>query len=262
MRLKDKVSLITGAARGLGRMFALTFAREGSEIIIDDLNMNQAEDVANEVRRMGRRATVVKADVSKRDQVSKLVDEAMEEFGRIDILVNNAGILWRTAMNSRLTASKEEWENVLGVNLLGTYYCIQTIAPYMIKQKYGKIINITSVGAIGTARTLQDAYAASKAGVVILTKKLAHELGPHNINVNAIAPGIIRTQIYDTYERSDRELSKYFSLSAKLSALRRIGEPQDVANVALFLASEESSFITGQVIVVDGGRFDFYSHSV
>jgi 3-oxoacyl-[acyl-carrier protein] reductase len=260
MRLKDKVCLVTGASRGIGRAIALTFGREGASVAVNySKNREKAEEVANEIIRLGRRAITVKADVSNKEEVDKMVETVINEFGRIDVLVNNAGITWRTS--NILSGTKEEWEKVLGVNLIGTYYCIQAVAPYMIKQRYGKIINISSLASIGTTFGEQVAYGPSKAAVNILTKRLAYELGPYNINVNAIAPGLIKTDILSV-GRSKEELEKLLNNIANVTALRRVGEPQDIANVALFLASDESNFITGQVIVADGGRFNFLSHSV
>jgi 3-oxoacyl-[acyl-carrier protein] reductase len=188
-----------------------------------------------------------------------MIDRAFEEFGSIDILVNNAGITRRT--DNILLASEDAWERVLGVNLLGPYLCVQAVVPHMIKQKYGKIVNISSTGGIGVAASSSHpAYASSKAAICILTKRLAHELGIHNINVNAIAPGLIDTDILRV-GRTQEELEKIIRKKEASAALQRVGKPQDIANAALFLASDESSFITGQIITVDGGRFDFLTHS-
>ena len=260
MRLKGRVSLVTGASRGIGRAIALTFAREGSYVAVNYVrNREKAEEVVNEINRFGGRAIPIQANVAVRSEVFKMVDKVLEEFGRIDILVNNAGTTWRTP--NILEASDDEWREVLGVNLLGVYYCIQAAAPHMIKQRYGKIINISSIAGIGTTMGGQVAYAPSKAAVNILTRKLAYELGPYNINVNAIAPGLIKTEMLEV-GRSREELMRIINERISLTALRRIGDPQDIANTALFLASDESSFITGQVIVVDGGRFDYLTHSI
>ncbi|MEM2950638.1 MAG: 3-oxoacyl-ACP reductase family protein [Nitrososphaeria archaeon] len=260
MRLKDKVCLVTGASRGIGRAIAITFGREGADVAVNySRSREKAEEVVNEIIKFGRKAITVKADVSNKEEVNEMVETVIKEFGKIDVLVNNAGITWRNP--DILGATKEEWEKVLGVNLLGTYYCIQAVAPYMIKQRYGKIINIASLAGIGVSIGEEVAYAPSKAAVINLTKRLAYKLGPYNINVNAIAPGLIRTEILSV-GRSKEEVEKLLEEVAKLTALRRTGEPQDIANVALFLASDESNFITGQLIVADGGRFNFLSHSV
>jgi 3-oxoacyl-[acyl-carrier protein] reductase len=260
MRLKDKVSLVTGASRGIGRAIALTFGREGSDVIVNySKNKDKADEVISEIMKTGRKAIAIQANVENKEEVIKMVDEAIKVFGKIDILVNNAAITWRTP--DILQASKENWEKILGVNLLGTYYCIQEVAPYMIKQRYGKIINISSVGGIGDVVKGQVTYASSKAAVNTLTKKLAYEIGPYNINVNAIAPGLISTDMPST-GRTEEQLKAFFKEKAEIVALKRVGEPNDIANAALFLASDESSFITGQLIVADGGGADFLTHSI
>jgi len=260
MRLKDKVSLVTGASRGIGRAIAMTLAREGSDVIVNYAQSKaKAGEVVSEILGMGRRAISIQADVMNKERVDEMVSQVIREFGKIDVLVNNAGIVWKPS--KFLETSKEEWERVLGVNLLGTYYCIQASAPHMIDRRYGKIINISSLAGIGTTFLEQAAYGPSKAAVINLTKRLSYELGKYNINVNAIAPGLVRTEILSS-GRSKAAVERSFKEIAKLAALRRVGEPQDIANVAIFLASDESSFITGQVLVADGGRFNFLSHSV
>lgn len=222
-------------------------------------NKGKADEVVEEIRKLGRKVIALQADMSNEKEIVDMVKKSVEEFGKIDILVNNAAIGWKPTRT--LEGTKEEWERVLGVNLIGTYNCIKAVAPYMIKQKYGKIINIASIGGICTTLSDQVAYGPSKAAVINLTKRLAFELGPYNINVNAIAPGLIRTDM-PAAGKSKEEVVRMFEERAKSASLRRVGEPSDIANVALFLASEESSFVTGQVIVADGGRFDFLSHSV
>lgn len=260
MRLRNRVSLVTGASRGIGRAIALTFAREGSDIIVNyEKSEERAREVASEIAKMDRTAIAVQADVSDRGKVFSMVERAMHEFGKIDILVNNAGVSWRPS--KALDATGDEWERVLGVNLLGSYYCVQAVGPHMVRRKCGKIINMASIAAIGTSFSDVVAYGPSKAAVVNLTRRLAFELGPSNINVNAIAPGMIRTEMPGV-GRSKEETSKREEEMTNVAALRRLGEPQDVANAALFLASDESSFITGQLLVVDGGRFNFLSHSL
>jgi len=260
MRLKNRVCLVTGASRGIGRAIALTFAREGADLIVNySKSEEKAKEVANEIAKLGRKALLVKADVSNKDEVKAMVDKAIKEFGRIDVLVNNAGITWKPT--KILEGTTEEWERVLGVNLIGTYYCVQAVAPYMIKNKYGKIISISSLASIATTFGEQVAYGPSKAAVNNLTKRVAYELGPYNINVNAIAPGLIKTEMLGV-GRTKEGVDKLLNEIANAADLRRTGEPQDIANAALFLASDESNFMTGQVMVVDGGRFNFLSHSV
>ncbi len=260
MRLKDKVSLVTGASRGIGRAIALTFGREGSDVIVNyTKRKDKADEVVQQILKRGRKAIAFQADVENKDEVFKMVDEALKAFGKIDILVNNAAITVRVP--DILKGNKEDWIKVFGVNLLGTYYCIQAVAPHMINQRYGKIINFSSVGGIGDVGKGQIIYAPSKAAVNTLTKKLAYEIGPYNINVNAIAPGMIRTDM-PTTGRTEEEVKAIFKGKAESLALKRIGEPNEIANVALFLASDESSFVTGQVIVADGGGGDYLTHSV
>ncbi|MGQ9781098.1 MAG: SDR family NAD(P)-dependent oxidoreductase [Nitrososphaeria archaeon] len=260
MRLKDKVSLITGSSRGIGRATALTFAREGADVIVNyAVRGDSANEVVSEIRRLGRRAIAIQADVSDEEAVNSMVKKSMEEFGKIDILVNSAGIGWKSG--SILEGTREEWERVLGVNLIGTYNCIKAVAPYMIKRKYGKIVNISSIAGMSTAHTEQVAYGPSKAGIYNLTKRLAFKLGSYNICVNAIAPGLIKTDM-PFAGKSEKEIEETIKDYAKFTSLGRVGDPFEIANVALFLASDESSFVTGQVIVADGGRFDYLSHSV
>ncbi|MEM3403669.1 MAG: glucose 1-dehydrogenase [Nitrososphaeria archaeon] len=260
MRLKDKICIVTGASRGIGRAIALTFGREGGLVVVNySKNKEKAEGVINEIIKNGGKAVIAHADVSNKEEVFQMVNKIGAEFKRIDVLVNNAGIVWKPT--KILDGTTEEWERVLSVNLLGSYYCIQAAARFMIKQNYGKIINISSLASIGTVFGEQVAYGPSKAAINILTKRLAFELGQYNINVNAIAPGLIKTEIL-SLGRTEEELNEIYNKLARAAALGRIGEPQDIANVALFLASDESNFITGQVIVVDGGRFNMLSHSI
>ena len=260
MRLKDKTALVTGASRGIGRAIALTFAKEGADIIVNYAkNADRAIETKNEIMTMGRKVIALQADVANKEEVFRMVDYAIKEFGKIDILVNNAGIAWKPTMI--LKGTPEEWQRVLGVNLVGTYYCVQAVAPHMIERRYGKIVNITSLASIGTTFGEQVAYGPSKAAVNLLTKRLAYELGPNGINVNAIAPGLIKTEILNV-GRTEGEVKKILRDLANAAALRRTGNPEDIANAALFLASDEASVVTGHLLVVDGGRFNLLSHSI
>ncbi|MDO8567756.1 MAG: glucose 1-dehydrogenase [Dehalococcoidales bacterium] len=250
-RFDGRVAVITGSARGMGKQMALRFAREGADIVLNDLREEQLKAAAQEIKALGRKAVYVVADISTADGAKKLIDAAVNSFGKVDILVNNAGIVARGTL---LETTEEEWNSVLAVDLKGVFLCTQAAAKHMIEKKYGKIINIASVAGIGSiAGPL--AYAAAKAGVVQMTKTCARELGRYNINVNCIAPGRIITDM--TYiGRTPEEVEKSIEAAKKASALKRAGSPDDVANVALFLASDESSFVSGQVIPCDGGRMD------
>ncbi|MDD2274954.1 MAG: 3-oxoacyl-ACP reductase FabG [Smithellaceae bacterium] len=246
MRLKDKAAIITGSGRGIGEGIVMRFAQEGAKIIVNDVNEADAMAVVEKVRAGGGQAVAVLGSVSDREVVQKMVDTAVAQFGTLDIIVNNAGIT-RDVMLHKMT--DDQWKAVIDVNLTGVYYGIQCAGRVMREKKYGKIINISSVSALGNAGQLN--YSASKAGVIGMTKTAAKELGPKNVNVNAIAPGMIWTDMMkgmppDVLQQMDMMLPFIVPLNRK-------GSPQDIANLALFLASDESSFITGQIIFCDGG---------
>ena len=243
MILKDRVSLITGGARGIGRQIALTFAKEGSDIVICDINQQILESTKKEIEDLGRRAEVFVVDVTNSQQVEDTVNKVLDKFQKIDILVNNAGIT-RDSLIVRMR--EEDFDQVIAVNLKGTFTCTKAVSKVMMKQKYGKIVSIASIIGI-TGNAGQTNYAASKAGIIGLTKSVAKELASRNINVNAIAPGFIETDM--TARLADDIKSKMLTLIP----LNRFGKANDVANLALFLASDASSYITGQVIQVDGG---------
>ena len=238
--LKDKIVLITGASHGIGKESAYCLASHGSKIIV---NYNQSEEHAfNIVKDIGNSAIAIKADVSKADEVKKMFDAIKERFGRLDVLVNNAGIIH----SSMLLLTKEtDYDSVFNVNLKGTFLCTQQAVKMMMRQKSGKIINLSSIVGIKGEATY-SAYSASKAGIIGLTKSTAKELGRYNIMVNAIAPGIIETKMTDQIKNELKEELK------KNIALGRIGKPKDVASVVLFLASDLSNYISGQIIGVDG----------
>lgn len=243
MDLTGKRAIVTGAGQGIGKAIALKLAEKGADVIADDINAEAALQTAQEIQALGRRAAAVIADVSQRDEVERMIETAMEELGGIDILVNNAGIA-RSNVLARL--KDDQWDEVLNVNLKGVYYCMQAVARYMMKQRSGKIISISSIygriGAIGDAN-----YAAAKSGIVGLTKTAAKELARYNINVNAIMPGLVDTALL----RGIPE--KYLEPMIEEVPLRRVGQPEDIANVAAFLASEDSSYMTGAVLEVTGG---------
>jgi len=243
MRLKDKVALITGAARGIGREIALRFASEGADIAVADIDLERATKTAQDIEALGRKALVLDLDVTDYAKLTQGINKILDKFKKVDILVNNAGI---TKDNLLLRMDDAEWDAVLNVNLKGTFNCTKAVSRLMIKQRYGKIINIASIiGIIGNAG--QANYSASKAGIIALTKTSAKELASRNINVNAIAPGFIQTEMT---ARLPEELKEKMQGAIPLA---RFGSPGDVAAVCVFLASEEASYITGQTLIVDGG---------
>jgi len=260
MKLDGKVAVVTGGSRGIGRVIALTLAREGALVAVNYVkNVKEANKVVEEIEAKGGKAISVMADVSQRTQAKKLIDEVIKTFGRVDILVNNAGIDFG---GTTLDTTEDVWDRTMAVDLKGPFNCIQEAAKQMVQQKYGKIINISSISGLGGAPVGELAYCCAKAGLIAMTTVVAQDLGPHGINVNCIAPGWTRTEMTVGSARARGEnYEEKKQLKASMAAMRRIGEPQDQANAALFLASDESSFITGQVVVVDGGRKDFLSHA-
>jgi len=246
MRVKDRVAVITGAGMGLGEAAALRLAEEGAKIVASDIDLSLAQQTANKVRELGRESIAVKADVANRKEAEELIETTVRTFGRIDILVNNAGI---TRDKSIRKMTEEDWDLVLNVNLKGAFNCAQFAAKYMMEQKYGKIINLSSRAYMGNPG--QANYSSSKAGILGLTRALALELGRYNINVNAIAPGVIKTPGVLNLPHYEKVAER----ALQITPLGRLGEPIDVANVVLFLASDESSYITGDVLHVTGGRY-------
>lgn len=243
MKLKDKVVLITGSARGIGKQIAATFAKEGATIVISDINAAAAEATAQEFRQNGVEASSFACDVTKLESVEEMANKILDKYSRVDILVNNAGI---TRDNLLLRMTENEWDAVISTNLKGTFTCTKVITKSMLKAKSGKIINIASIiGIRGNAG--QANYAASKAGIIGFTKSIAREFASRGITSNAVAPGYIQTEM--TEKISDKAKEEIF----KLIPLGKLGTPTDVANVCLFLASSDADYITGQTIVVDGG---------
>lgn len=243
MRFKDKVALITGGARGIGREIALLFAKEGADIVIADVNIEETEKTCRDIEVLGRKTLGLRLDVTSFTNLEEAVNKILDKFSKIDILVNNAGI---TRDGLLLRMSEQDWDAVIAVNLKGTFNCTKAVSKVMLKQRSGKIINVASIiGIIGNAG--QANYSASKAGIIALTKTSAKELASRNINVNAVAPGFIRTDM--TAKLTEDLQQKMLSVIP----LAKFGEPLDVAKVCAFLASEESAYITGQTIVVDGG---------
>lgn len=244
MKFKDKIAIVTGASSGIGREIAVQFAREGATVIINYSNSSQgAEEVKNLIEEFGGTALTYKCDVSKYSEVESMIEKIIVDYKHIDILVNNSGI---TRDNLIMRMDEEEFDSVIDTNLKGTFNTIKCVSRYMIRQKKGKIINMASVVGI-TGNAGQSNYAASKAGVIALTKSVAKEFATRNINVNAIAPGYIETRMTDVLNDKVKD-----EILSKIPA-KRIGKPEDIAKTAVFLASEDSNYITGQVINVDGG---------
>lgn len=244
MNLNGKNAIITGGSRGIGKEIALTLAKNGADIIINYSNsLNRATEVVNMIKDMGRNAYAIKADISKMDEAKNLIKEAYEKFDKIDILVNNAGI---TRDNLIMRMKEEEWDDVIEVNLKGTFNVSKSIIRKMMKQKSGSIINISSVVGM-TGNPGQCNYAASKAGIIGFSKSLAKEIGKKNIRVNSVAPGFIQTDMTDILKEDVKE--EYL----KSIALNKFGSALDIANTVLFLSSDLSQYITGQTLVVDGG---------
>jgi 3-oxoacyl-[acyl-carrier protein] reductase len=243
MLLKEKVAIITGGARGIGKEIALTLAREGANVAIVDINTQTLKEAEKEISSSGTDVLSFCVDVTNFNQVEQMVNKTLDKFKKIDILINNAGI---TADALLLRMSEEQWDKVLAVNLKGTFNCTKAVSRVMIKQRSGKIVSIASIiGLIGNVG--QANYAASKAGIIAFTKSIAKELAPRGINVNAIAPGFIQTQM--TARLPDEVKSKML----ERIPLKRFGNPQDVAKLAMFLVTDATSYISGQVICVDGG---------
>jgi len=255
-RLQGKVAVVTGASRGIGRAIAVRFAQEGASVVVNFLaDVEAADELTKMIEAGGGRAIAVQADVASKAEVHDLFKTALDRFGPVDILVNNAGINRPTELEG---ITDELFDDLLGVNIKGLLYCAQQVIPAMKERRTGKIVNLSSVAAFGTALPGNTPYAATKAAIVVLTKRLAFEAGPYGINVNALCPGVIRT---DATTGGGQSLPLALDAMAKRSMLGRIGEPEEIAAAALFLVGDESAFMTAQALTVDGGRMDFLSHS-
>lgn len=247
-RLQDKVAIITGGASGIGREFALAFAKEGAKIVIADINFSseEAKDTVDQIK--NRDGLMIEADVSDENSTQKMAKETIDKYGRIDILINNAAMYKGITRKGIMEIPVDEWDKLMRVNLKGIFLCCRAVLPYMIKQNKGKIINMSSETAFTGSKGMIH-YVTSKGGVISFTRCLASEVGQYNICVNAIAPGFTDTagsrSIVD-------DISKY---DISRTPLRRLEKPEDLTGAAIFLASDESDFITGQVLVVDGGRY-------
>lgn len=248
MDLTNKVAIITGARRGIGRTHALTLAKAGAKIVVSDISEEDCQKVVEEIKKQGGEALAIKCDVSKRKEVDEMVRKTIEEFGKVDILVNNAGIC---QFKPFLELTEEEWDKTLDINLKGYFLCAQAAAKEMTKQKSGVIINIASVamGQQGVGFPNIVHYCASKGGIVAMTEALAVELAPYNIRVNAVAPGMIETPMIDPIKQDTKTME---AMLTKVP-MGRVGKPEEVSNLVLFLASDQSSYMTGSTVVVDGG---------
>jgi 3-oxoacyl-[acyl-carrier protein] reductase len=243
MRLKDRKAIVTGAGQGIGRSIALKMAQEGADVVIAEWKSGTGNQTKKEVEALGRRALFFPVDVADQRQVKGMVEEVLKIWGKIDILVNNAGF---DRGGTLLKVKEEDWDAVLGVHLKGTLNCIQAVASHMIGNRYGKIVNISSIyGRSGGIAAIS--YSSAKAGIIGLTKSVAQELGRYQVNVNVILPGLILTPTIA------KMAEKYKNMIIDRTPLGRIGQPEEVANVVAFLVSDEASFMTGATVEVSGG---------
>jgi NAD(P)-dependent dehydrogenase (short-subunit alcohol dehydrogenase family) len=254
--LKSKTAIVTGASRGIGKAIALGFAKAGARVALTSRKMNDLEVSAAEIKSFGGEGFPVQAHLGKMDEISRMVNTVMDKFGRIDILVNNAGT--NPGMGTVLDADERIWETIMNVNLKGVYFCSQAVAKVMKKQGGGKIVNIASIDGI-TPEPGVSIYDISKAGVRMITSAFAVELAPFNIHVNSIAPGPISTKLMDShwFHLPPEEAKKQKEALAKMTPMRRIGEPDEIVGAAIYLASDASSYTTGAEIVIDGGTLLF-----
>lgn len=245
-RFSNKTAIVTGSAKGIGKQVALDFAAEGANVVITDIDDVGMDEVSKEIQNMGGRSLVVHCDVANPTEVDRLVNRVVEHFGSIEILVNNAGLL--------LTGTIEETTNdaidrTLDINIKGVLYFIRAVTPIMKRQRYGKIVNLSSIAGKNGDNTTIFAYGASKGAVISITKSVARQLGPYNINTNAVAPHAVMTHMMDYWTEEKKEQV------AKLIPLRRLATPKDISAAILFLASDEASFINGETININGGYY-------
>ena len=244
-RLQGRVAIITGGARGIGKAAALKMVKEGAAVVIADILPEEVARVAKELKAIGGKTLGIQTDVTQKKEVEKAVEKTLSKWGRVDILVNNAGIVKPALLEN---VQEEDWDEVVEVNLKGTFFCTRAVLPSMKQHRYGKIINLSSRASLG--KELRTVYGATKAALIGATRTWALELAQYNINVNAIGPGPVATELFTAANPLDSPRTKAIINGIPL---KRMGQPEDVANLILFLASDESSFITGQVIFICGG---------
>ncbi len=246
--LKGKVAIITGARRGMGKSHALTLAKAGAKVVVADISKEDCEIVVEEIKKNGGEAIAVKCDVTKKEDIDNMVKAAVGKWGKVDILVNNAGIC---QFKPFLELTEEDWDRTLDINLKGYFLCAQAAAKEMAKQKSGAIVNIASVamGQVGVGFATLAHYCASKGGIVGMTETLALELAPYNIRVNAISPGMIETPMIEAVKSDPKTME---AMLAQVP-MHRVGKPEEVSNLVLFLVSGDSSYMTGSTVVIDGG---------
>ncbi|MCD6560877.1 MAG: 3-oxoacyl-ACP reductase FabG [Deltaproteobacteria bacterium] len=246
MGTEGKIAIVTGSGSGIGRAVAQKLAAEGIKVVVNDVVKEHGEKTVADIRSSGGEATYIGADISTWDGARTLIDKTVETYGTLDILVNNAGIT-----RDKLIKDMEEkdWDMVLNINLKGAFNCSKFATPVMVEKKYGKIVNLSSRAHLGNPG--QANYSSSKAGIIGLTKSMALEFGRFNINVNAVAPGMVATEGLKTIPKYDLVLER----ALKITPLKRIGQPEDIANLIYFLVSDDSSYITGEVVHITGGRY-------
>ncbi|MBI2875772.1 MAG: 3-oxoacyl-ACP reductase FabG [Candidatus Tectomicrobia bacterium] len=248
MELKDRVGIVTGSGRGIGRSTALVFARQGADVTVVDIDGETAEQVATEVKAMGRQAIALQANLTDREAADRMVKQTLEAFGRVDILVNNVG--WDT-LRPFSKKPPELWQKIIDLNLMTTLYCTRAVIDSMTVQRYGKIVNIASdAGRFGSK--YEAVYSATKGGVIAFTKAMARELAPYNINVNCVAPGITQTPLLEEIMK-DPEVAQLLGSLEENVPLGRRGRPEDIAEAVSFLCSNRADYITGQTLSVNGG---------
>ena len=248
MNLKGKSAIVTGARRGMGRSHALALAKAGAKVVVADISQEDCQKVVDEIKKQGGQGLAVKCDVTKKEEVDKMVEMAVKKWGRVDILVNNAGIC---QFKPFLELTEEDWDRTLDINLKGYFLCAQACVKEMIKQKSGVIVNIASIamGQVGVGFLNLAHYCASKGGIVAMTEAMALELAPYGIRVNAISPGAIETPMIDPLKVDPKMME---GTLAQIP-MHRVGKPEEVSNLVLFLASDVSSYMTGSTVVIDGG---------